>query len=147
MWRKPELDPTYGDQALAAYNTLIGLYPNSKLIPEAQKDIADVENWFAIKDYDAGMYYFRRKAYDSAILYFKDALAKYATTPQAHDVSVRLVQAYKSIRYREDASELCAQLRERYQGDRDVRGACNGVAPPTAAPDSVPSPPAKPPAS
>jgi outer membrane protein assembly factor BamD len=147
MWRKPQLDPTYGETALASYNTLIGLYPNSKLIPQAQKDIAELENWFAIKDYDAGMYYFRRKAYDSAILYFKDDLTKYATAPQAHDAGLRLVQAYKAIRYREDASELCAQLRERYREDRDVQRVCTGVAPPTAKPDSTPPPPAKPPAS
>ncbi|HEY5060645.1 MAG TPA: outer membrane protein assembly factor BamD [Gemmatimonadaceae bacterium] len=147
MWRKPELDPTYGETALASYNTLIGLYPNSKLIPQAQKDIAELENWFAIKDYDAGMYYFRRKAYDSAILYFKDDLTKYATAPQAHDAGLRLVEAYRAIRYREDASELCAQLRERYRDDRDVHRVCTGVAPPTAKPDSTPPPPARPPAS
>ena len=147
MWRKPELDPTYGETALASYNTLIGLYPTSKLIPEAQKDIAVLENWFAIKDYDAGMYYFRRKAFDSAILYFKDDLTKYPNSRQTHDAGLRLVEAYKAIRYREDASELCAQLRERYPNDRDVRGVCTGVAPPTAKADTIQPPPQKPSAS
>ena len=147
MWRKPALDPTYGETALASYNTLIGLYPTSKLIPEAQKDIAGLENWFAIKDYDAGMYYFRRKAFDSAILYFKDDLTKYPASPQAHDAGIRLVEAYKAIRYREDASELCAQLRGRYPNDRDVSGVCTGVAPPAARADSTPPSPSKPPAS
>ena len=33
MWRKPQLDPTYGETALASYNTLIGLYPTSPLDP------------------------------------------------------------------------------------------------------------------
>jgi outer membrane protein assembly factor BamD len=146
MWRKPQLDPTYGETALASYNTLIGLYPTSPLLPAAQKDVAELENWFAIKDYDAGMYYFRRKAWDSAILYFKDALAKYGTTPQALDSGVRLVEAYKVIRYRDDASELCALLKQRYPSDRDVRNTCTGVAPPAVKPDSAPPPPAKPPA-
>jgi outer membrane protein assembly factor BamD (BamD/ComL family) len=76
MWRKPELDATYGEQALASYNTLIGLYPatptspeaQKKIVAQAQKDIAELENWFAIKDYDAGMYYYRRHAYISASL-------------------------------------------------------------------------------
>ena len=81
LWRKPQLDPTYGETAIASYNTLIGLYPTSPLIPIAQKEIAELENWLAIKDYDAGMYYFRKKAYDSGILYFKDVLTKYATAP------------------------------------------------------------------
>ncbi len=147
MWRKPELDATYGEQALASYNTLIGLYgTTSPLLPQAQKDIAELENWFAIKDFDAGMYYFRRKAFDSAILYFKDVLTKYANTDQAHETGIRLVEAYKEIRYRDDASDLCAQLNQRYPNDRKVRDVCTGVAPPAAKPDSAPPPPAKPPA-
>ena len=28
LWRKPQLDPMYGETAIASYNTLIGLYPD-----------------------------------------------------------------------------------------------------------------------
>ncbi len=148
LWRKPQLDPLYGQTAIASYNTLIGLYPTSPLIPTAQKEIGELENWFAIKDFDAGMYYFRRKAYDSGILYFKDVLAKYPTTPTARDASVRLVESYKSIRYREDASDLCAQITQQYPNDRDVRNVCTGVPHPAGAkPDSTPATQAKPPTS
>jgi outer membrane protein assembly factor BamD len=144
LWRKPELDPTYGETALASYNTLIGLYPNSPLVPTAQKEIAELENWFAIKEYDAGNYYFRRHAYDSGIIYFKDILTKYATAPKAFDAALRLVDSYKAIHYREDASELCTQLRQRYPSDGRVRESCSGV------PDVQPTkadttPPSKPP--
>jgi outer membrane assembly lipoprotein YfiO len=127
LWRKPSLDATYGQTALATYNTLIGLYPTSPIIPQAQKEVADLENWFAIKDYDAGMFYFRRKAYDSAILYFKDVLSRWPNAPKTRDTAVRLVEAYKAIRYREDAADLCTQLRKKYSGDAEVRGACNGI--------------------
>lgn len=141
MWRKPQLDPMYGETAMSQYNTLVGLYPNSPLIPTAQKEIAELENWFAIKDYDAGMYYFRRKAYISASLYFKDALNKYGHTPKAREAGIRLVEAYRADRYREDAAELCAQLRARYENDREVDRACAGVAVISASkPDSIPPP-------
>jgi outer membrane protein assembly factor BamD len=147
LWRKPELDPTYGETAVASYNTLIGLYPTSPLIPQAQKEIADLENWFAMKDYAAGMYYFRRKAYDSGILYFKDALTKYPNAPNSKESALRLVDSYKAIKYREDAVELCTQLRQRYPSDRDVGKSCNGVPDlPAAKPDSTATPlPRKPP--
>lgn len=142
LWRKPQLDPQYGETAIASYNTLIGLYPTSPLIPVAQKEIAELENWLAIKDYDAGMYYFRKKAYDSGILYFKDVLTKYATSPVAHDAALRLVEAYKAIRYRDDAADLCAQIRDQYPSDPEVRKVCVGVAVVAAAkPDSVPTAP------
>lgn len=154
LWRKPELDPTYGETALSSYNTLIGLYPNSPLVATAQKEIGELENWFAIKDFEAGDYYFRRKAYDSAILYFKDVLTKYATAPKAYDAALRLVESYKAIHYREDASEMCTQLRQRYPTQGRVRDTCNGIPDVQAAkadsarakPDtSSPPSPAKPP--
>jgi outer membrane assembly lipoprotein YfiO len=146
LWRRPQLDPSYGETALASYNTLIGLYPTSPLIPAAQKEIADLENWFAKKDYDAGMYYFRRKAFDSGNLYFRDVLTKYANTPTARDAALRLVESFRAINYKEDASELCTQMRQRFPKDAEVGRVCNGV-PDVAAPkpDSIPAPPAKPP--
>src|SRR5690349_12170239 len=149
MWRKPQLDPQYGEMAVSQYNTLIGLYPTSTLIPTAQKEIGDLENWFAIKEYDAGMYYFRRKAYISASVYFKDALNKYANAPAAKSAGVKLVEAYKADHYKDDAADLCAQLRQRYPNDAEVGRVCQGVtmvsaAPPTK-PDSIPQTLAKPP--
>ena len=146
LWRKPGLDSKYGDQALASYNTLIGLYPTSPLVATAQKDIAELEDWFAKKDYDAGMYYFRRKAYDSGILYFKDVLAKYATAPTARIAALRLIEAYKAIRYKEDASELCAQMTVRYTTDPEVTRICSGIPKPALTKaDSIPPASVKPP--
>jgi outer membrane protein assembly factor BamD len=134
LWRKPSLDPTYGETALATYNTLIGLYPadstqprRMQIIAQAQKELAELENWFAIKNYDAGMFYLRRKAYDSAIIYFKDVLTRWPNAPKSRDASLRLVEAYKAIRYREDASDLCTQLRKKYVNDADVQRTCNGI--------------------
>lgn len=146
LWRKPSLDPLYGETALASYNTLIGLYPDSPLVPTAQKEIAGLEEWFAKKDFDAGYYYFRRKLYDSANLYFKDVLTKYPNTPTAKDAALKLVDSYRAINYYDDASELCTQLRQRYPKDEKVGETCKGV-PDVAAPkpDSIPAPPVKPP--
>ena len=140
MWRKPSLDPTYGETALATYNTLIGLYPTSPLIPQAQKELAELENWFATKNFEAGLFYFRRKAFDSAILYFKDVLNRWPNSPTAKQTSLKLVEAYKAIRYREDASDLCTELRKKYTNDSGVREACTGVpvTPTSAATTAVP---------
>ena len=133
MWRKPALDPTYGETALATYNTLLGLYPNSPLIPEAKKELAELEDMFAQKNYLAGMYYLRRKAYDSGIIYFKDILAKYATTPTSRAAQLRLVDSYKAIRYKEDAADACAVLRKNYPDDAEVRTTCESVSAPAVA--------------
>lgn len=133
LWRKPTLDPTYGQTALATYNTLIGLYPTAPVIPQAEKELGELENWFATKGYETGVFYMRRKAYDSAIIYFKDVLTRWPNAPKAKDASLRLVEAYKAIRYREDASDVCTQLRKKYVNDAEVRDVCNGI------PDAAPS--------
>lgn len=143
LWRKPTLDATYGETALATYNTMLALYgETSPLANDARREMADLENWFATKNYESGMYYLRRKAYDSAIQYFKYVLDKWPEAPRARDASLRLVEAYKAIRYKEDASEQCTALRRKYSDDARVREICAGVpdvpTPTAAAPPTSP---------
>jgi len=143
LWRKPSLDATYGETALATYQTMLALYgETSPLADAARREVADLENWFATKTYESGMYYLRRKAYDSAIQYFKYVLEKWPDAPKARDASLRLVEAYKAIRYKEDASEQCTALRRKYSNDEQVREICNGIpdgpAPTAAAPPTSP---------
>ena len=130
LWRKPTLDPTYGESAEAAYNTLLGLFPNSPLTETGKKELADLEEMFAQKNYLSGMYYLRRKAHDSAIIYFKDVVAKYPTTPSARMAQLRLVDAYKAIRYKDDAADQCAELRRSFPDDAEVKATCADVAAP-----------------
>lgn len=139
LWRKPALDPTYGLSAEASYNTLLSLYPTSPLVPTAQAELAALMEKFAKKDYLSGMYYLRRKAYDSGIIYFKDILEKYPATPTARSAQLRLVDAYKAIRYKEDAADACGLLKQKYPGDSEVSETCRGVATPAAPVASTPA--------
>jgi outer membrane protein assembly factor BamD len=147
MWRKPSLDATYGESARATYTSLLGLYPTSPLVPTAQKELRELEEMFAEKNYLTGMYYFRRGGFDSGIIYFKDVIAKWPSSATARLAQLRLVDSYKAIRYKEDAQDACALLRTRFPGDADVARSCTGVtATTTAAATSVPVPPSAPPA-
>lgn len=132
LWRRPVLDPQYGQLAITTFRTLLALYPNSDKAAEANAEIARLEQMFATKDYEVGMHYLRRRAYDSAIIYFQDVVANYPNTPRARDAYLRLAEAFSAIRYREDAREVCSTLRTKYPGDADVLEAC-GPAPAAAA--------------
>jgi outer membrane protein assembly factor BamD len=132
LWRKPELDASYGETALATYNTLLALYPTSTLVPTARQEIADLDDWFARKNYDAGMYYLRRKAFDSANLYFRDVLIRWPASPTARRAGLALVESYLKIQYRDDAADVCNQLRKQYASDREVREACSRFPEPAA---------------
>ncbi len=131
MWSKPELDAQYGETAIETYRTLLSIYPNSALRDSSQKEIDRLNSWLATKTYQNGMFYFRRKGYDSAIIYFKDVVKLYPDTPQVKDAQLRLVQAYRAIKYQADAADACVALQKSWSGDREVIQVCG--APQTAA--------------
>jgi outer membrane assembly lipoprotein YfiO len=111
LWRRPELDPTYGQTALATYQELLNRYPGTSAAQRAQHGIAELNEKFAYKSYKAGLFYFRLKAYDSAILYFKDLVASYPKTHVVPDALIKLVEAYRKLGYREDVQETCGYIR------------------------------------
>jgi outer membrane protein assembly factor BamD len=111
LWRRPELDPTYGQTALSTYQELLNRYAQSNPAKRAQQRITDLNERFAAKAYKAALFYFRLKAYDSAILYLKDVVASYPRTRVVPEALVKLVQAYRSLGYREDVQETCDYIR------------------------------------
>ncbi|MBA2457368.1 MAG: outer membrane protein assembly factor BamD [Gemmatimonadales bacterium] len=111
LWRRPELDPSYGQTALATYQELLNRYPGGSAAARAQERMDDLRERFAYKEYRAAIYYFRLKAYDSAILYLKDLVATYPRADIAPEALIKLVQAYSRLGYREDVQETCGYIR------------------------------------
>ncbi|HEY0778181.1 MAG TPA: outer membrane protein assembly factor BamD, partial [Gemmatirosa sp.] len=132
LWDKPSLDPQYGQTALATFRQLLQLYPDSPRVPDATKAVADVNQMFAAKDLETGMHYLRRKAYDPALIYFKDVVRLYPGTPAARMAYLRMVQSYKAINYKEEIAEACTDMRRTYPADVEVRQTC-AIAPATTA--------------
>jgi outer membrane protein assembly factor BamD len=131
-WRRPQLDATYGKNAQTAFESLLGSFPDSRYAPLAKKELDKLDEWFAEKDYDTGYLYLKRKAFDSAIIYFKDVIRLHPNAPKTRDAYLRLHEAYRAIRYTEDARELCDAMRKAYSNDREVLKTC-GPAPATPA--------------
>lgn len=131
-WRAPELDATYGKSAQAAYEAIVSAYPNSPFAPQAQKELQKLDEWFAEKDYNTGYLYLKRKAYDSAIIYFKDVIRLHPNAPKTREAYLKLLEAYRTIKYTEDARDLCDAMRKAYPNDREVLEEC-GPAPATPA--------------
>ena len=124
LWRRPELDPTHGETALATYQELIGRYPESPAAAIAAIRVRQVQDQYARKDFMNGLFYFRRGGFDSAILYFRALIAAYPGSAVVPEAYVKLVEAYRSIGYREEREETCAHLRQYFGGRADVRAVC-----------------------
>jgi len=131
-WRQPQLDATYGKNAQTAFESLVGSFPDSKYAPLGKKELDKLDEWFARKDYDTGYLYLKRKAFDSAIIYFKDVIKLHPNAKTTREAYLRLHEAYQAIRYVEDARELCDVMRKTYPNDREVSKTC-GPAPVTPA--------------
>lgn len=124
LWRRPELDPTYGQTALATYQELLNRYPGSSAAKRAQLRIAELNERFAYKTYRAAVFYYRLKAYDSAILYLKDLIANYPKSTVAPEALMRLVRAYQTLGYREDVQETCDYIRRFHPKAAGAREVC-----------------------
>ena len=120
----PELDPSYGQTALATYQELVNRYPGTSAATRAQGRIADLQERFAYKEYRAALYYFKLKAYDSAILYLKDVVATYPRAAIAPEALVKLVQAYQKLGYKEDMQETCGYIRRFHPDAAKSHGVC-----------------------
>jgi outer membrane protein assembly factor BamD len=128
LWRRPTLDAQYGGEAAATYELMLGLYPESEWKDSATKQLGVLQEWFATKDYETGMHYMRRKAYDSAIIYMRDVATKYPATARSRDALLRLVQAFDAIKWKDDKADVCKALKEKYPSDPEVAASCPPVA-------------------
>lgn len=125
LWRKPQLDPTYGESALAVYRELATRYPTTPAARRAALRIQELQEMFAEKEYRAAMFYYRLKAYESAILMLRNVVALYPRTTVVQDALVRLVQSYRMLRYEEDLRETCEYIEEFFPATLpEVRSYC-----------------------
>lgn len=147
LWRRPELDPSYGQSALATYQELLSRYPDSEAAKTAQTKIAGLNDWFAAKALKAARYYLRFKAYDSAIIYLRDLLATYPRADVAPEALASLIGAYRALGYVEDVRETCQYLRRFHPDAPEGEESCAEVPAAAETParaDSIPplAPPA-----
>ena len=127
MWSRPELDATYGKSAVNTFQSLVSLYPDSKLVPQADTALARLDDMFAIKDLNVGEHYLRRKAYDSSIIYLKDVIKLHPNAPATRLAYLKLLGAYRAIKYTADATDLCTAAVKAYPNDREVRQQCGSA--------------------
>ncbi len=126
LWKEASLDPQYGLLAQTQFRLLQGVYPNSTLLDTATNELQRLDEQFAAKDYETGSHYMRRKAFDSAILYFKDVVRNWPTSDKARQAMLRMVEIYRQplLNYKEDAAEMCDALRAAFPTDREVMTTC-----------------------
>lgn len=114
LWRKPQLDPTYGETAQLVFAEVVGRYPGTPAAARAAAAAGELQEWFAEKAFRNARFYLRYKAWDSAILVLRDIVANYPRTTVATRALVAMVDAYVALGYEEDRQETCEYIRQYY---------------------------------
>lgn len=128
LWRRAELDPTYGETARAVYQELVSRYPNTPAAARAGLRITELGEKFAAKEYRNALFYYKYKAYDSAILMLRGVIASYPRSAVVPDALERLVRVYRILGYEEDVKETCAYITQYHPDPAGPKRFCPAAA-------------------
>lgn len=109
-----ELDQQYTQTAIDQCQVLIAYFPGSELVPKATATLAELTDKLAHKMYWTGDYYFRRKVYDSAILYYDLAAKTYPLSAYAPRALARMIDTYRILGYATEETTTRARLLKDY---------------------------------
>ncbi|HEX6132527.1 MAG TPA: outer membrane protein assembly factor BamD [Longimicrobiales bacterium] len=106
----PPRDQEYTVTAIDHCRSLISYYPDSEYLPRAEEMLLELTNKLAEKDYDNAEYYFRRRAYHSANVYYEWVVNHYPETPWAPRALLRLHESYTRLGYEQEAEAAKQRL-------------------------------------
>ncbi len=115
------LDQTYTTSAIDHCEALITYYPSSEFVPRAQEIEKELKEKLAEKQFMAGQYYFGRKAYDSALIYFESTVKDYPGTAAAPRALFRTVETYQKLNYKEEAAAARDRLLKDYPSSSEAK--------------------------
>jgi outer membrane protein assembly factor BamD len=93
---KADRDYTHAMRAEEEYRSLILEYPDSKLVPQAQQRLREVQEVLAQREYDIGRFYYMRQAYPAAIARLKTLVDRYPLYSGADEALYLLGQSYEA---------------------------------------------------
>ena len=111
---KPPLDQEYTRSALAHCQSVVEYFPGTEEATQAAEYVSELRHKLAQKEYDTGNFYFRRRAYASAVSSFEQVLAQFPETSVAPMALERMIEAYERMGYVEDAEEARQRLLRDY---------------------------------
>ncbi len=114
MVRNPERDQTATRQALKEFDKVIKKYPGSEFAKKAAEKMQVCNLWLAQGDFNIAMFYYKQKAYQSAIWRFSNLLKKGAGLPFYDKVIFYMGNSYYEVQDYEKASDLYRKLLSSY---------------------------------
>lgn len=122
-----ELDQEYTNAAIEHCEALLSYHPDSPFVPTAQEMIRELRDKLAAKAFQAGAYYQRRGALDSAIKYYQDTVERFPASASAPRALLRLVRIYELLKYDDEAQAARDRLLKDYPASAEAKGLEKGA--------------------
>jgi len=108
------LDQQYTLSSLIHCESVMENFPGTAEAAQASERVVELRDRLARKSFETGMFYFRRRAFDSAVVYFEEVVDRYPQTGSAPAALGQLVETFERIGYVEDAQEARDRLLREY---------------------------------
>ena len=122
----PARDQTYTRQAFGVCRDVAAQYRTSAVAQEAEAFAEEMRSKLAEKDYENADHWYRRGAYDSAIVYWEMVVESFSDTEWAPLALLGIACAWQEIGYEDDAEEARQRLLASYPESEAAAQARNG---------------------
>ncbi len=119
---RPALDQEYTVSATLHCESVATYYPGTDPASRATGYVTEMRLKLAQKAYETGLFYMRRRAYDSAVVYFQQVVDQFPQTPLAATALRQMADVYTLQGYVEDAQEARDRLRRDYPNSPEAQG-------------------------
>lgn len=115
-------DQSYTAEAENVCSNVAVDYPGTRAADEARETAGQMRHKLARKLHEIADYYFRRKFYDSAIIYWEMIEEQYADTELAPTALLGIMKAYEEIGYDDLVEEARQKILDVYPDSEEARG-------------------------
>lgn len=117
---KMPLDQQYTQRAIDALQTFIELYPKNPNVEQAERQIFELYNKLAEKEYSTGVLYERLDNLASALIYFSTVIDRYYNTDYADDAMAAKIRILIRRKKTDEALQLIETFLKKFP-DSDYR--------------------------
>jgi len=103
---KAALDQSYTSKAIDALQSFIEYYPTNQHVEDAEKQILELVNKLAEKEYNTGVLYTKLENYPSALIYFNTVIDRYYNTDFVDDAMAWKIRIHMQQKKYDDASPV-----------------------------------------
>ncbi|MBE0643144.1 MAG: outer membrane protein assembly factor BamD [Bacteroidetes bacterium] len=111
---KVDLDQTYTMRAIDALQNFVEAYPQHEKAQSVEKQVIELVNRLAEKEYNTGILYEKMEVPESALIYFSTVVDRYYNTDYADDAMAGKVRSLLAMKRYSDAIAAAKEFAEKY---------------------------------